>query len=120
MIHILSDIFTYLLAVYGAFTLIITICNSIRQRLDNDNCNVKVVLIVKNQEETIEGIIRNLFSADILRKAMTTEKLTVVDMGSSDKTPTILGKLKKDYESFEILEEDEKGRIFSCFGFEAK
>ena len=78
-----------------------------------------MVLIVKNQEEVIEGIIRNLSSADILRKAMTTEKLTILDMSSSDKTLEILNKLKSDYEYFDILEEDEKESIFAGFEVEA-
>jgi len=119
MIIIIADIFTYLLAVYGAIALIFAICNSIKQRLCNDNSSIKMVLIVKNQEEVIEGIIRNLSSADILRKAMTTEKLTILDMSSSDKTLEILNKLKSDYEYFDILEEDEKESIFAGFEVEA-
>ncbi|MCX8129894.1 MAG: hypothetical protein N3I35_07340 [Clostridia bacterium] len=115
MSKILFDIFTYLLAAYGLIYLTISVINSIRQRLGSESTRVKMVLLIKNQERTIEGIIRNIFTGDVLRKVMSNEKLIVLDMGSSDSTVDILRKLKDDYGFFDIIGENEKFMLFSKF-----
>jgi len=44
------------------------------------------VLIVRNQGETIEGVLRNVLPRDFIRKLMPGGKLHVLDMDSDDDT----------------------------------
>ena len=115
MLKVAFDVVTYLFAIYGFICLSITAVDSMRQRLCSESSRVKMILVIKNQERTIEGIIRNIFTVDILRKVMTSDKLTIVDMGSNDKTVDILKKLKDDYDFFEIVDEKERNKVFSSF-----
>jgi len=112
MLKTIIDFFVYLLAVYGVLSLIINIIDSVHPGSGLRSSGVKMVLLVKNQEETIEGIIRSMFMGDFLRKIGSGHMLTVLDMGSKDKTPVILEKLKKQYESMEVLMAEEKEKVF--------
>ena len=115
MLEVLARILFYFLASYGALLLIVTVINSIKDRARDENPKIKMVLIIKNQEETIEGILRGIFAGSMLRKMRACERLTVVDMGSSDKTMDILLKLKDDDEPFDLLIEKDKEEIFKGF-----
>jgi hypothetical protein len=115
MIEILFHIFTYLLAAYGAMFLIFSIINSIRQRINFEYPGIKLILLVKNQQEVIEGIIRYTFTIDFLRNIMPGRKLTVLDMGSTDETIVILRKLEETFGHLEVLEENDKEKIFTGF-----
>jgi hypothetical protein len=115
VLEILSKILLYFLASYGVLVLFMTIIDSIRQRAYEENSKVRVALLVQNQEETIEGIIRNIYISDMLRKVMSNNKIAIVDMGSKDKTVEILSKLKNDYQFFDILDINKKYKIFEEF-----
>ncbi len=119
MLRIAFEVFVGLLAIYGIISLVSGLVSPIRQRLGSESSRVKMVIIMKNQEQTAEGIIRNVFTADILRRVMSNEKLTVVDMGSSDNTRRILDTLKNDYDFFDVLSENEKEDIFKKFDADA-
>ena len=109
-------VFVYLLAVYGALTLIIGIFESICDRLSSGNLgNVKLILVVKNQQECIEGMIRDMFRRDRLRKMLPGVKFSILDMGSTDETPLILDKLRRDFEYIEIVSESDRQKIFDGF-----
>jgi hypothetical protein len=95
-----------------------TIIDSIRQRVRIENAMVKLVLIIKNQEETIEGALRNIYIGSALKKVLPVNRMIIVDMGSEDKTMDILIKMKKDYDFFEILNDNEKETIFNGFNLE--
>jgi len=75
----------------------------------------KLVLIVKNQGEVIEGVLRNALQRDFIRKLMPDGRLTVVDMGSTDDTVEILKKLEMDYECIEVLKKSEMESLFGYF-----
>ena len=113
MLNIFFNIFIYLLAFYGAIVLMITIINSARFRVLNNNPSMKLVLLVKDSEENIEGVIRGMFSEEILRRLLINEKLTVLDMGSEDETKRILEKLTGEYNDLEIVEQGQKEKIFN-------
>jgi hypothetical protein len=115
MLKVTLYIFIYSLAVYGVLSLAISVFDSIRQRIGNENSRVRLILIIKNQENTIEGIIRNIFRGDFLRRVMSGGKLIVLDMDSTDKTFDILIKLKDDYGCFHVLKGNEKENIFTNF-----
>ena len=76
---------------------------------------IKLVLIVKNQGDTIEGVLRNVLPRNFIRKLMPGGKLTILDMGSKDDTLEILQKLEIDYPCLEVLKQGEKEAIFNSF-----
>lgn len=115
MWKIILQILVYLLAVYGALALSFIVISSIIKRTKHDNSRLKLVLLVKDREESIEGVVRNVFSGNMLRKTMSDNKFTVLDMGSTDETWKILNKLKCDYEQMELLNIGEKEKIFEGF-----
>ncbi len=115
MLIIIPGILICLLALYGAIALSIIVINSIFQRVKSEKSKLKLILLVKDNEEAIEGIIRNIFAGNFLRKVIPESKLTVLDMGSTDETLKILGKLKCEYEQLELLSMAEKDNAFEGF-----
>ncbi|HHV29558.1 hypothetical protein [Acetivibrio mesophilus] len=116
MMEVIFEVLTCVLAAYGLMTLIHEILISIKQHNKGyRNSQVKLVLIVKNQGETIEGVLRNVLPRDFIRKLMPEGKLLVLDMDSNDDTMDILRKLEKDYECLEVLRKSEKELIFRYF-----
>ena len=105
-----------MLAAYGLMVLIHQFLVYIKQHNKGyRNSQVKLVLIVRNQGETIEGVLRNVLPRDFIRKLMPGGKLHVLDMDSDDDTLDILRKLEKDYECLEVLRKSEKDALFRCF-----
>lgn len=115
MLDILLKMLVCFFACYGILVLLVTIIHSVRLRTANLNPKIKMILLVKNQEETIEGTIRSVYAENMLPRLMSGKPLTVVDMDSEDRTVDILFKLKRDYDFFEILRGDEKEEIFKEF-----
>lgn len=109
------EVFVCVLAAYGFITLIHELILSIKQNRSYKNSMVKLVLMVKNQGETIEGVLRNVLPRDFLRKLMPGGKLIILDMGSKDETLDILRKLERDYECLEVLKRSEKEVLFKYF-----
>lgn len=104
------------LAVYGLLSLAASIFSLFPVRIKNNRGKIKVVLAVKDSEEVIEGVIRNIIlTMDTLREFSADGKITVVDVGSRDGTLEILNKLKDTYECIEVLNYDEKEKVFSSF-----
>lgn len=112
MPEILCQVFVYLLAVYGAIALIISIAGSISKTAKDENQGMRVVVLVKNQDACIEGTVRSLLSSNFLGKTVPVKTLTVVDMGSTDDTGKILQLLKNDYEFLEVITEEKRDSIF--------
>ena len=102
----------YLLAVYGALTLILSILSTIHARTAAVSAKVRMVLVVKDIEEYIEYIIRKIVKNDFLSKIISSNSLTVIDMKSSDETLKVLKKLEMDYECLDVLTLDEKDKLF--------
>jgi hypothetical protein len=105
----------YLLAVYGAITLIFGILGAVHGRMVAEATKVRLVLFVKNVEEYIEYIIRNAVKYELPDKIMSGNNLMVVDLNSTDDTFKILQKLKNDYECIDILSAGDKEDILSDF-----
>lgn len=115
MFEMIFQALIYFLAIYGTFVLAVEIVNRLLSMGIPDNSNARMVILVKNLEDKIEGIIRLLFLGQFLRKTGIKRRLAVVDMGSTDKTTDILNKLKKDYEYMDVFVVDEKSKVFSGF-----
>lgn len=116
MLQIIFEVMVCVLAAYGFITLIHEILLSIKhQNRGYRNSRVKLVLIVKNQGEAIEGVLRNVLPRDFIRKLMPGGKLIVLDMDSNDDTMDILRRLERDYECLEVLRKSEKELLFKYF-----
>ena len=115
MPEMVYNMFVYLLAVYGAIALIISIIESISKNIKEGISGMRLILQVKNQQEYIEGVVRNLCSGNVLGKVVPVKTITVLDMGSSDDTLKILKLLNRDFNCLEIIERDEKEKIFEGF-----
>ena len=62
------------------------------------------ILLVRNSEDYIEGIVRNLTKTfENSTNYAVNYKLLIIDFGSSDNTLNILERLAKNYEFIEIL-----------------
>lgn len=96
----LREIVLYTFFIYGIISFVIRIF--IR---DDYVVGLKNVLIVKNQEDTVEWIVKNA-----IRNVK--GKLIIVDMGSCDETWEILKRLKLGNEDIEILKEEDKLKVF--------
>lgn len=115
MLRIIFEFFIYVFAIYGFIIFIVDLADSIYRRARSRDTEVKLLLVVKDQEENIEGIIRNVFLGDFPGKAMAGGRLIVVDLGSVDNTVHILSRLKQYYENMEIITKDEKEKVTSLF-----
>ncbi|HOM01331.1 MAG TPA: hypothetical protein PLH43_00700 [Acetivibrio sp.] len=116
MAEFIFEVIACFLAAYGLMMLIHDLLVSIKNHNKGyRNSQVKLVLIVKNQGETIEGVLRNVLPRDFIRKLMPGGKLMVLDMGSNDDTMDILRRLEKDYECLEVLGKSEKDALFKSF-----
>ncbi|MDQ2085111.1 hypothetical protein RBH29_01500 [Herbivorax sp. ANBcel31] len=109
------EIVMFILATYGFVTLIHDLAVTIKNKSKYKNSMIKLVLIVKNQGDAIEGVLRNVLPRNFIRKLMPEGRLIVLDMGSKDDTLEILEKLEKDYECLEVLKKSEKDTIFNTF-----
>lgn len=89
------------LALYGLFELIkqiVYMCTYTNMKADG----IYVIVAVKNQEERIEGFLRSSLFRILYGKEDYIKDIIVTDLGSSDKTKEILGKMSEDYECVKI------------------
>lgn len=91
---IIMQVFLYTFFVYG----VVTFVDQIIDRLHSDPCAVYVdtILLVKDQEDTIELEINN-----VLKRI--DGRLIVVDRGSTDDTMPILRKMEQVNENMTVL-----------------
>lgn len=115
MFKTLFLILVFLLSIYGTLSLMICIGSIIWHRMKIENPDIRLVLVVKNQEEALEGIIRSIFKEDLLRKSMCSGILNVIDAGSKDQSREILQKLKDEYEYINIIRYEDREKIFEGF-----
>lgn len=106
---------TYLLAAYGLICLLMTLVQSFGFFLKPARSRVKLVLLMKNQENTVEGIVRSVISDDIMKKLMSDGELVIIDLGSSDKTFEMLEMLQKEYECVSAVRGEDRDKILNVF-----
>jgi len=66
-----------------------------------------MILVLKNQEEKAEGIIRSFLFRYIYGKDEILENIIIADLNSVDNTKQVLNKLKTDYEQIEVCNWEE-------------
>lgn len=94
-------IIVWTLALYGLFEIIkniIYICTY--TKLNSDG--IYFIIAVKNQEEKIEGFLRNILFRIIYGKEEI-DNIIVLDLNSEDETEKIIENLSKEYEQIKIL-----------------
>lgn len=78
-----------LIAIYCLLIFIWQVVNCLDKRNDSTLPKLYLIFLVKNQESTIEGLVRRVFAAAYSRPV----ELIIVDTGSTDKTKKILERL---------------------------
>ena len=89
------------LALYGAFEIIKTIIN-IYTYTNLKSDGIYVIIAVKNQENKIEGFLRNFLFRIIYGKEENIKDIIIADLDSTDETVEILNKLANDYEGLKV------------------
>ena len=89
------------LALYGAFEIIKTIIN-IYTYTNLKSDGIYVIIAVKNQENKIEGFLRNFIFRIIYGKEESIKDIIIADLDSTDETVEILNKLANDYEGLKV------------------
>ena len=95
-----------MLALYGLIEILKTIIN-IFTKINIKSNGVYMILVLKNQEEKAEGIIRSFLFRYIYGKDDILENIIIADLNSVDNTKEVLKKLKTDYEQIEICDWEE-------------
>ncbi len=106
-----SYIILGLFSIYGVFSLF----KSIFRLLENKKYYVEkanLVLLVNDQEENIEKIIREAMMSKFVRNIAINGSFIVIDMNSKDQTYKILKRLEKQYPLVEVCSFDERESIF--------
>ena len=78
------------------------------KRNDNKNKGIYIIVTVKNQQETVEGIIRSIVWRSLNKSYYgVVPNILIVDMGSTDDTLKILEKLHNEYEFIKVTDKEE-------------
>ena len=83
------------LAIYGAIEIIKTIINIYTYtKLKSDG--IYIIVAAKNQEDKIEGFLRNFLFRILYGNEENIKNIIVTDLDSDDNTPLIIEKLKNE------------------------
>lgn len=89
------------LALYGAIEIIKTIIN-IYTYTNLKSDGIYVIIAVKNQENKIEGFLRNFLFRIIYGKEESIKDVIIADLDSTDETAEILNKLSIEYDGLKV------------------
>ena len=100
--HWIVIIVVWTFAFYGVFEFIkeilyLSVCTKFNAE------GLYVIIAAKNQENTIEALIRNMMFKMIYGKEENIKNLILVDLNSSDQTKDILEKLQSDYDCIKVM-----------------
>ncbi len=95
-------------AVYGVIQLFFRFAAGMRPPGEIHVDNVYTVMAVRNQEETIEGMIRSAAWKSVARQGgRTINDIVVLDLGSEDETREILQKLEQEYDFVHVMSRED-------------
>ncbi len=75
--------------------------------------HIRMVLLVKDMEDHLEYILRNALKSDFVRIFIPDGGITVIDTGSTDKTPLLVKQMAKGTERIEAVEFQDRESIFN-------
>ena len=100
-----------LLAIYGLISLFLNIFKLMgRKKYFVEKANI--VLLVNDQEQNIEGMVREALESKFVRNIAINGSFIIVDMNSKDDTLKILRKLENKFPLVEVCSFDERECIF--------
>ena len=112
MLNYILNCLLWILALYGLIEIIKNIIYI--HNCTNINTNgIHLIVAVKNQENKIEGFLRNLNFRILYGKEDSIEDIIVLDLSSTDKTKSIIEKISKDYSNIVSLNWREFDELFS-------
>ncbi len=98
-------------AIYGVIQIVLNIYREFHNIFIKSS-EAKIIVTVKNAQDTIEGIIRALVWKSLNNKqGGIVPKIIIADLGSNDETPKILEKLCVEYNFIEITDSEGLERI---------
>lgn len=100
-----------LFAIYGLISLFLMILKLMgRKKYFVEKANL--VLLVKDQEQSIEGMVREAMESKFVRNIAINGSFIIVDMDSKDETYKILKKLEHQFPLVEVCSFGERNSIF--------
>lgn len=107
MLDILMQSLICFFAIYGIIQMVMNIYTWLHNMHFKKNDDVYIIVTVKNQQETIEGIIRSIVwkSLNNIHGGIV-PNILVVDMGSTDETPRILDRLHLEYDFIQVTDSE--------------
>ncbi len=112
MLKSIIQIMGTICAIYGFYCIVLFVSQSIRRINNHINYKTIMTLVVKDQEDTVEGIVRTVFNEDLTSKVLSPGRLAVFDAGSSDRTLDILYRLKRNYPLNIITYDKDKKQVY--------
>lgn len=103
MKEFLVNAILWTLALYGLLEIIKEIMLN-KIYFNSKKTGVDIVITVKNEEEHIEGFIRNILFKIIYSDEKFVNEVFIIDLCSTDRTKEILEKLENDYECIKLIE----------------
>ena len=107
MLYYILNTILWTLAFFGVIELIKEIVNSKMKEKEN-----YIMLLVKNEEDSIEGVIRKIILKIKSDKIQDVKKIIIIDLGSKDKTNEILKMLELDYDIIKIVDFNEYEKFY--------
>lgn len=102
----------WLMAIYGLFSFFITIFKIIgRKHFASEKANL--ILVVKDQEENIESMVRDAMNSKFVRGITLTGSFIVLDMDSKDDTLKILKRLEQQFPLLEVCSYEDKESLLT-------
>jgi cellulose synthase/poly-beta-1,6-N-acetylglucosamine synthase-like glycosyltransferase len=87
----------WILAIFGLYCLLIKgVYGSIRP-FKRSKAKLSIIISAKNQQETIEGIVREFMIKTRLDKDEDFMEIVLVDNGSCDHTPEIMKRMSREF-----------------------
>ena len=89
------------LALYGLFEIIKSVINIYTYTNLKSN-GIYLIVAVKNQEDKIEGFIRNFLFRIIYGNEENIKNIIITDLDSSDETPMVINNISKENEKIRV------------------
>ena len=101
MANFIFNVVLWTLALYGFFEIAKTLIRTY-YKPKNLSSGIYLFIAVKNQENKIEGFLRNFLFRIIYGKEENIKDIIIADLDSTDDTANILKRLEKEYKNIKV------------------